>query len=110
MRVKLLLALCVLLAACTPYKMDIRQGNYVAPEMREKLKIGMTRSQVHTLLGSPLLTDPFHPNRWDYVYRLEHESQLVEERRLTLYFSGDALKRIDESGMPAQPAAQPQGK
>lgn len=106
MRLKLLLVIAVLLTACAPYKMDIRQGNYVSQEMREKLKIGMTRSQVHTLLGSPLLTDPFHPNRWDYVYRLEHDKELVEEHRLTLFFDGDVLKRIDESGMPAKPVTE----
>ncbi len=111
MRFKSLL-LVFLLAACAPYKMDIRQGNMVTPEMREKLKVGMTRAQVRMLLGSPLVTDPFHASRWDYVYYLEHDKERVEQQRMTLYFDGDNLKRIDESQMPplpATPAAHKEG-
>jgi outer membrane protein assembly factor BamE len=105
MRFKLLLLLVLLLAACSPYKMDIRQGNFITPEQREKLKVGMTRAQVRTLLGTPLISDPFHPDRWDYAYRLEHGMKLVDQQRMTLYFGGDNLTRIDDSRMPALPPA-----
>lgn len=105
MRTKLVL-LSLLLSSCgylhtpvlSPYKMDIRQGNYVTPEMREKLKLGMTRSQVRYVLGTPMLSDPFHANRWDYVYRLEHEGEIVEKQNLTVYFDGDNLVRVDDGG------------
>lgn len=105
MRTKLVL-LSLLLSSCgyfhtpalTPYKMDIRQGNYVTPEMREKLKLGMTRSQVRYVLGTPMVSDPFHANRWDYVYRLEHEGEIVEKQNLTVYFDGDNLVRVDDGG------------
>jgi outer membrane protein assembly factor BamE len=80
----------------SPYKMDIRQGNYVTPEMREKLKLGMTRQQVRYVLGSPTINDAFHGNRWDYVYRLEHEGKIIEKQNLTLYFDGDNLVRIED--------------
>ena len=114
MRTKLIL-LSVLLASCsdfsmpsmpsgtllTPYKMDIRQGNYVTPEMREKLKLGMNKSQARYVLGTPMISDAFHGNRWDYVYRLERDGQIVEEQRLTLYFDGDNLVKIDD-GKQAQ--------
>lgn len=105
MRSKLVL-LSLLLSSCgylhtpalTPYKMDIRQGNYVTPEMREKLKLGMTRSQVRYVLGTPMVSDPFHANRWDYVYRLEQGGEIVEKQNLTVYFEGDNLVRVDDGG------------
>ena len=113
MRFKIIL-LSVLLASCssfsvpllTPYKMDIRQGNYVTPEMRDKLKLGMSKVQVRYVMGVPLISDVFHGNRWDYVYRLEHDYKLVEKQRLTLYFEGDSLARIDDSELTA-PVAPP---
>jgi outer membrane protein assembly factor BamE len=105
MRVKLLFLAALLLTACAPYKMDIRQGNLITPETRERLKIGMTRTQVSLLLGSPLVSDPFHPNRWDYVYSLEQGKKLVTQQRMTLYFEGVTLARIDNGTMPPLPAA-----
>lgn len=93
----ILILVTLMLASCSaPYKMDIRQGNMVTPEMREKLKIGMTRPQVRFVLGSPTISDAFHGNRWDYVYRLEHGGKAVEKQNLTLYFEGDSLVRIDD--------------
>ena len=102
MRVILLLVFLGL-TACSPYKMDIRQGNLVTSEMRANLKLGMTRAQVQLLLGTPLVQDPFHPDRWDYEYRYEHAGKLVTQQRLTLYFNGDKLARIDDSHMPPMP-------
>lgn len=119
MRITLFL-FALTLAACShnwlyPYKMDIRQGNYISPEMRARVKIGMTQSQVKVALGVPLLSDPFHANRWDYVYRFEKRREMIEDQRLTLYFEGDRLARIDDalnqsvpaSATSAVPAAQP---
>ncbi|MDD4888147.1 MAG: outer membrane protein assembly factor BamE [Thiomonas sp.] len=114
MRLRIVL-LSVLLASCgsfsvpllTPYKMDIRQGNYITQEMRDKLKQGMTRVQVRYVMGTPLISDAFHGNRWDYVYRLEHDYQVVEKHRLTLYFEGDSLSRIDDSDLNVPPAVTP---
>lgn len=105
MRIKLILA-SVLLASCSglstpllsPYKMDIRQGNYVTPEMREKLKLGMTKQQVRYVLGTPMLADAFHGDRWDYPYRLEQRGEIVEKQQLTLYFNGDNLARVEDNG------------
>jgi len=98
-----LMLLLPVLSSCV-YKMDIRQGNYVSQEMREKLKIGMTKAQVRYVLGTPLVNDPFHANRWDYVYRLEHDRKLVEQQNLTLYFEGDKLSRIVDGNQPAEMA------
>ncbi len=105
-----LIVISVLLASCSnmstsriptllePYKMDVRQGNAVTPEMRARLQFGMTRDQVHRLLGTPLIKDPFHANRWDYYYSFSHQGKLVEHSRLTLYFENDVLVRIDDNG------------
>ena len=105
MRTALILALLAL-AGCNhnwldPYKVEIRQGNYITPEMRAKLKTGMSQVQVRAALGAPLLSDPFHSDRWDYIYRLERRRELVENQRLTLYFEKDRLVRIDDVSMPA---------
>lgn len=114
MRTKLILvAVSFLLASCgvnswlssfKPYKMEIRQGNLVTPEMRERLRVGMSRQQVSTALGSPLVADVYHANRWDYIYRYEEKGQLVEQRRLTVYFNGNFVARI-EDGEALPPAA-----
>lgn len=109
MRIKLIL-FSMLLASCSylsspvlsPYKMDIRQGNYITPEMRDKLKIGMSRQQVRYVLGTPMVSDAFHGDRWDYVYRLEQRGKVVEEQHLTLYFDKDNLVRVDDGGKPVQ--------
>lgn len=91
-----------LLSSCAPYKIDIRQGNFVTPEMREKLKLGMTRQQVRYVLGTPMINDAFHANRWDYAYRLEHGKKLIEEHKLTLYFEGDNLVRMVDGDQPLE--------
>ena len=80
-----------------PYKLEVRQGNFVTPEMSKKIKVGMSRQQVSSVLGSPLVNDVFHANRWDYIYRLEEEGKLVEQQRLTLFFEGDSVKRIEDN-------------
>lgn len=118
MRIKLIVV-SLLLASCsnvsmpklawlTPHKIEVRQGNLITPEMREKLTVGMSRLQVRSVLGTPLINDPFHASRWDYVYRLEQSGKLTEQQRLTLYFDDDRLARIDDSSMPPQSAPPPQ--
>jgi outer membrane protein assembly factor BamE len=106
MRIKLILLLLVLIApalsSCSPYKMDIRQGNFVTPDMRDKLKLGMTKPQVRYVLGTPMINDVFHGSRWDYAYRLEPRGKLVESQNLTLYFEGENLVRIVDGNVPAE--------
>ncbi len=77
------------------YKVNVRQGNYINRSLVAQLKPGMSKNQVQLLLGTPLLTDPFHANRWDYVYTLQEGHGPMEERRLTLFFEGDVLTRIE---------------
>lgn len=83
------------------YRADIRQGNFVSQEMVEQLKPGQTREQVRFVLGTPLLTDPFHANRWDYVYRYDPGRGDIQQRRLTVYFEGNKLARVDGDVVPA---------
>jgi len=78
----------------TPYKMDIQQGNFVSQEMVAQLKRGMTREQVRYLLGTPLVADIFHEDRWDYVYWREAPDGKREERKVTLFFVDNKLERI----------------
>ncbi|WP_246177898.1 outer membrane protein assembly factor BamE [Pandoraea horticolens] len=78
----------------TPYRINIVQGNFVSKEAYDQLKAGMNRDQVRQLLGTPLLTDIFHANRWDYVFYFKRgNASVVQERHLKLYFEGDTLAR-----------------
>ena len=77
------------------YKIDVQQGNVITQEMVEKLKPGMTRSQVRFVLGSALIDDVFHKDRWDYVYSLEQQGVLIEEYKLTVFFEDDKLARTE---------------
>ncbi len=75
--------------------MDIRQGNYIDQKLVDQLHPGMSKSQVQYLLGTPLINDPFHQDRWDYVYSFQSGGGDVERRNLTLYFRGEILDRIE---------------
>jgi len=78
------------------YRMDIQQGNVITQEMVDKLRAGMTRSQVRFVLGTPLVSDPFRPDRWDYFYSFRHGVKgEAEQRRLTVIFKGDHLVRLE---------------
>jgi outer membrane protein assembly factor BamE len=108
-------AALALLAGCsvpripgiTPYKMDIQQGNYVSQEMVAQLKPGLTKDQVRFTLGTPLLTDIFHGERWDYVYWREDPAGKREQRKLAVYFQDGKLARIEGDVVPAAEAAKP---
>lgn len=78
------------------YRIDVQQGNVVTEEMLEKLKPGMTKSQALFVLGSPLIVDPFRDNRWDYVYLFREKGDLVEQKRITLFFDQDNLTKIED--------------
>jgi outer membrane protein assembly factor BamE len=95
-----------LVAACSAfsvYRMEIQQGNYISQEAVSQLKLGMTKDQVRFVLGTPLVADIFHENRWDYVYRRQRQnSSQVEERRISVFFDGDSLVRLEGDVMPAR--------
>ncbi len=105
-----------LIAGCSSYKfslkphrIDVQQGNALDQENIARLKTGLNRSQVRFLLGTPLLDDPFHNNRWDYVYMYYQAGNLAEQRRVSLFFEGDTLVRIERDLPDAAPVAQASG-
>jgi outer membrane protein assembly factor BamE len=79
----------------TPYRIDIQQGNYISSDMVAQLKPGMSKEQVRLALGTPLLTDIFHADRWDYVYWYERTGAKPEQRKLTVFFEDGKLTRLD---------------
>jgi outer membrane protein assembly factor BamE len=109
-----LIALLVLCAGCqrvpmlpglTPFKIDVQQGNLVTQEMVTKLKPGMSKAQVRFALGTPLVVDPFHHDRWDYVYVLQKRGRLIEHRRIVVLFDQDKLLRIEGDVVPSEATA-----
>lgn len=89
--------------AITPYRINIVQGNFVSREAASQLREGMTRDQVRFLLGTPLLTDVFHGNRWDYVFSFRRGSTpVVQQRRYTVFFDGDKLVKFGGDELPSE--------
>lgn len=82
------------------YKLDINQGNYVTQDMVDKLKVGMTTSQVQGVLGTPMLADPFHADRWDYIYRFTRQDKLIENREFRVFFADQKLARWEGDDVP----------
>lgn len=78
----------------SPHKVEIQQGNVITPEQVAQLKEGMTRDQVRFLLGTPLLTDVFHTNRWDYLFRLKKSDGTLENSKLTIFFDDNRLQKF----------------
>ena len=86
----------LLLGACSIHRLDVQQGNLIEPEQLEKLKVGMDKNQARFVLGSPMVTDLFHDNRWDYVYSRRREGELnTEIKRVSLFFENDVVARIE---------------
>jgi len=79
----------------TPYRIEIQQGNYISQEMVTQLKPGMSKEQVRLALGTPLLNDIFHADRWDYVFWRERPGAKREQRKLTVFFEDGKLTRLD---------------
>jgi outer membrane protein assembly factor BamE len=105
------LAACTVLAGCQylppslgVYKLDINQGNYISQDQVERLRVGQTRQQVRLILGTPLLADPFHATRWDYVYEFERQGRVLEHSQLTVYFVDDKVARWENSELPPPPS------
>ncbi len=77
------------------YKADIQQGNVVTQEQINKLEPGMDRRQVRFILGTPMLMDTFHQDRWDYVYTLKPGGEKMERKRISVFFRDDRLIKIE---------------
>jgi outer membrane protein assembly factor BamE len=96
----------------SPYRVDVQQGNFVSKEMLAQLKEGMTPEQVQFALGTPLLHDIFHANRWDYLFRLQKRNGEVTTSRVTVFFENKRMVRYEGGNLPSEEAylAQIAGK
>jgi len=102
----LLVAACGTLPGLTPYRIEVQQGNYVTQEMLAQLKPGLTRDQVRFVLGTPMVSDIFHGDRWDYVFmRQRANSREVEYRRIAVFFEDGKLKHVEGDVVAAAGAA-----
>ena len=90
------------LYAVTPYRVEVVQGNFVSREQVDALKPGQSKQQVRELLGTSLLTDVFHSDRWDYVFTISRQGVEPQQRRLTLFFKGELLERYEGDTMPSE--------
>jgi outer membrane protein assembly factor BamE len=115
-RVAAALAAALLVAGCgsidnylprflKPYRPDVQQGNVITAEMVDQLRPGMSRDQVKFMLGTPLLTDRFHPDRWDYLYYLKPRSGAEQKRNLVVYFKDNRLDHFTSDQMPPESMA-----
>ncbi len=96
---KLIVLSCLLLflsavGGCV-YQANLSQGNVLKQEDLDQVEVGMTRNQVRFLLGTPMIDDPFHENRWDYVYYLRiGRDDAIFKRWVSIYFDGDKVSEI----------------
>jgi outer membrane protein assembly factor BamE len=90
------------LGLVTPYRMDIQQGNVVTQEQAALIKPGMSRLQVRDILGSPMLTDVFHADRWDYIFTIKRPGTEPQRRDVVAFFKDDKLERLDAKDLPTE--------
>jgi outer membrane protein assembly factor BamE len=108
-----LAALATLLAALAlggcVYRMDVQQGNYLEGKTVDQLQVGMTRTQVRYLLGTPLVPDVFDKDRWDYLYYFRHGRHRPNDpRRLVVYFKDDKVTRFERVNVPESAPQAPE--
>ena len=90
------------------YRINVEQGNVVTEEMVEQLRPGLNRRQVRYIMGTPLIEDSFHEDRWDYRYLLRNGNELLSETQLTLWFEEDELVRVEGPDAPTWDEPQPE--
>ena len=93
------------------YRMDVQQGNYLEGKAVDQLQVGMTRTQVRYLLGTPMVPDVFNKDRWDYLYYFEHgHLRRPAQRHLVVFFKEDKVTKFDRDNVPeSAPEAPDQG-
>ena len=90
------------LGVVTPYKVEVVQGNVITKEQAALIKPGQSRAQVRDILGSPLLMDVFHADRWDYVFTIRRQGAAPQQRQVIARFEGDLLKSLEAPELPAE--------
>ena len=86
----------------TPYRIEIVQGNVITSEQIALIKPGRSRAEVRDALGSPLIADPFHAQRWDYVFTLRRPGTEVQKRTVVVFFDGDVVKSVEAAELPSE--------
>ena len=86
----------------TPYRTEVVQGNFVSKEQVQALRPGMTRNQVKDILGTPLIASVFHADRWDYAFTIRRQGAQPQQRRLSVFFKGDVLDRLEGDPLPTE--------
>lgn len=86
----------------TPYRIDIVQGNAITKEQAALVKPGLARTQVRDVLGTPLVADPFHADRWDYIFTLRRPGTDLQRRSVVVYFENDVVKSIEAPDLPSE--------
>jgi len=113
MRKHLVLTAALFCSACSlerlpgVYRMDVHQGNIVSQEMVDQLRPGMTKRQAAFIMGTPLLRDAFHQERWDYVYSNEPGGGERLQKSLSLIFEDDELTAVQGDFRPAEAPGEP---
>jgi outer membrane protein assembly factor BamE len=108
MRLIAFLAALALSGCGLVYKIDVQQGNYVTQDLVAKVKNGMTRAEVKQILGTPLLLDPFHANRWDYYFSNVQGRKPQDRTLLSVFFEADKVVAVSGNAhavAPGEPAA-----
>ncbi|MGE5049321.1 MAG: outer membrane protein assembly factor BamE [Deltaproteobacteria bacterium] len=110
MRLLIVLLASLALSGCgrLVYKMDVQQGNFVTSDLLARVKTGMTKAEVRQILGTPLLTDVFHANRWDYYFSSEKNGRAQDRKLLSIFFENDKVASIQGDAHP--PAPPPVGQ
>jgi outer membrane protein assembly factor BamE len=91
------------LSACiTPYRMEVVQGNFVSREQVQALRPGMTRNQIREILGTPLITSPFHADRWDYAFTIRRSGTEPQHRKLSVFFKIDQFDHVEADDLPSE--------
>ena len=104
-----LMLLCALFGGCV-YRMNIQQGNYLEGKTVDKLEVGMTRTQVRYLLGTPMVPEPFDKDRWDYLYYFQSGKRLrkPEQRHLVVFFKEDKVTKYERDNVPESAPQAPE--
>lgn len=85
-----------------PYRMEVVQGNVVTQEIMAQIQPGLGRAQVREILGTPLLTDVFHENRWDYVFTIARQGIPAQQRRVSVFFKDNVVERFEADPLPTE--------
>ena len=103
MRFPAIAAACAILLAGCVHRIDIQQGNYVTQDQVQKLKTGMTRTEVRQVLGTPLLQDVFHADRWDYYFSHAKGGKAGDRKLFSVHFKDEKLATFTGETQPAAP-------